>query len=116
MRQYGGSILHVARHWKRGIGHCQATLLMNANSFVINPILRKLSYDPLSDFEPICYLARTPIFIVVGATSPYRTLIELFVARAKPAKPVCGAEFGAFLQTQRDQYFRMITEANIKGE
>jgi tripartite-type tricarboxylate transporter receptor subunit TctC len=89
---------------------------MNANSFVINPILRKLSYDPLSDFEPICYLARTPIFIVVGATSPYRTLIELFVARAKPAKPVCGAEFGAFLQTQRDQYFRMITEANIKGE
>jgi hypothetical protein len=50
------------------------------------------------------------------ATSPYRTLIELFVARAKPAKPVCGAEFGAFLQAQRDQYFRMITEANIKGE
>jgi tripartite-type tricarboxylate transporter receptor subunit TctC len=32
------------------------------------------------------------------------------------AKPVCGAEFGAFLQTQRDQYFRIITEANIKGE
>jgi tripartite-type tricarboxylate transporter receptor subunit TctC len=52
-------------------------LLLNANSFVINPILRKLSYDPLSDFEPICYLARTPIFIVVGATSPSRTLIEL---------------------------------------
>jgi tripartite-type tricarboxylate transporter receptor subunit TctC len=63
------------------------TLLMNANSFVINPHLRKLSYDPLSDFEPICYLANTPMFIVVGAESPYRTLVEFFeAARAKPGQ------------------------------
>jgi tripartite-type tricarboxylate transporter receptor subunit TctC len=62
-----------------------STLLMNANSFIINPALRKLSYDPLSDFEPICYLASTPMFIVVGARSPHRTLIELFeAARTKP--------------------------------
>jgi tripartite-type tricarboxylate transporter receptor subunit TctC len=61
------------------------TLLMNANSFVINPNLRKVSYDPFGDFEPICYLASTPMFIVVGAESPYRTLVEFFeAARAKP--------------------------------
>jgi tripartite-type tricarboxylate transporter receptor subunit TctC len=35
------------------------TLLIIANSFVINPNLKKLNYDPLS-FEPICHLARSP--------------------------------------------------------
>lgn len=61
------------------------TLLINANSFVISPSLRKLTYDPLTSFDPICHLAATPMFIVVGSTSPYRTLAELFdAARSKP--------------------------------
>jgi tripartite-type tricarboxylate transporter receptor subunit TctC len=36
------------------------TLLINANPFVIDPHLRKLPYDPLTSFEPICYLANSP--------------------------------------------------------
>lgn len=40
------------------------TLLMPANSFVINPFLHKLNYDPLTSFEPICYLVRSPTVIV----------------------------------------------------
>jgi tripartite-type tricarboxylate transporter receptor subunit TctC len=63
------------------------TLLINSNSFVINPSLRKLTYDPLTSFEPICHLAVTPMFIVVNSTSPYRTLAGLFdAARAKPGE------------------------------
>src|SRR5437899_2926027 len=45
-----------------------SALLMNANSFVINPSLRKLNYDPLTSFEPICNLVSTPMFIVVAPT------------------------------------------------
>ncbi len=55
-------------------------LLMPANSFVINPLLHKLNYDPLTDFEPICYLARSPTVIVVGNSSPYATLTDLLHA------------------------------------
>jgi tripartite-type tricarboxylate transporter receptor subunit TctC len=63
------------------------TLLMTANSFVINPHLKKLSYDALSSFEPVCLLARSPHVLVVGADSPYRTLGELLdAARAKPGE------------------------------
>jgi len=63
------------------------TLLMNANSFVINPSLRKLSYDPLTAFEPVCNLVGTPMFIVVGRDSPYRTLRDLLdAARARPGE------------------------------
>jgi len=62
------------------------TLLMVANSFVINPHLRKLNYDPLSSFEPICNLVRSPTVLVVNGASPYRAFADLVAAaRAKPA-------------------------------
>jgi tripartite-type tricarboxylate transporter receptor subunit TctC len=61
------------------------TLLIVANPFVIDPHLRKVDYHPLTDFEPICYLAGQPTVIVVNSNSSYYTLAELFdAARAKP--------------------------------
>src|SRR3954464_15148757 len=50
------------------------TLLITTPEFVINAHLRKLNYDPLGSFEPICYLVRSPQLIVVNSASPYRTL------------------------------------------
>ena len=64
-----------------------ATILITTPEFVINPHVRTLSYDPLTSFEPICYLARSPQLIVVEANAPYRTLDEfLQAARANPGK------------------------------
>jgi tripartite-type tricarboxylate transporter receptor subunit TctC len=61
------------------------TLLFIAAAFVINPHLRKLNYDPLTSFEPICYLVRLPTVIVVNSASPYRTLGDLLnAAHTKP--------------------------------
>jgi tripartite-type tricarboxylate transporter receptor subunit TctC len=61
------------------------TLLVNGNPFLISPLLQKLSYDPLTSFEPICNLYRSPTVIVVNNASPYRTLADLFdAARTKP--------------------------------
>src|SRR6516162_4530919 len=61
------------------------TVLLVANSFVINPPLQRASYDPSTSFEPVCYLAATPMVLVVLGSSPYRTLNDLITAaRAKP--------------------------------
>src|SRR5262245_29192514 len=61
------------------------TLLITSPPFVINSHLRKLNYDPLTSFEPVCNLLHTPTFIVVNSASPYRTLPDLVdAARAKP--------------------------------
>jgi tripartite-type tricarboxylate transporter receptor subunit TctC len=61
------------------------TLVINANSIVINPLLRKVNYDPVTSFEPICYLVRSPQVIAVNSASPYRTLTDFIAAaRAKP--------------------------------
>ena len=61
------------------------TLGTVANSFIIHPNFKKLSYDPLTSFEPVCLLANSPQVIVVNSASPYKTLTEwLDAARAKP--------------------------------
>ena len=63
------------------------TLLVNTNGMVISAILRKVNYDPVASYEPICYLVRSPQVIVVNSASPYRTLGDLIdAARAKPAE------------------------------
>jgi tripartite-type tricarboxylate transporter receptor subunit TctC len=62
-----------------------ATLLMTYPSLVIDPHVRKVNYDPLTSFEPICKLVDAPNVIVVNSVSPYRTLAELMnAARSKP--------------------------------
>ena len=63
------------------------TLLMNNNGMTISSILRKVSYDPRTSFEPICNLVSTPQIIVVNSTQPYRTLADFVdAARAKPGE------------------------------
>ena len=63
------------------------TLLINNNGTLISAILRKVNYDPIASFEPICYLVTTPQLIVVNSASPYRTLAELLdAARLKPGE------------------------------
>jgi len=61
------------------------TLGIISNSFVVLPHTRKLNYDPLTDFAPICELASFPPLIVVNNDSPYRTFADLIGdARKKP--------------------------------
>jgi tripartite-type tricarboxylate transporter receptor subunit TctC len=61
------------------------TLLINSTDSLVIPHLRKLNYDPLTSFEPICYLVRVPLVMVVNTASPYRTLANLLdAARSKP--------------------------------
>jgi tripartite-type tricarboxylate transporter receptor subunit TctC len=63
------------------------TLLITAPYLVIAPHLRKLNFDPLTGFEPICHLVSSPGVIVVNSSSPYRTLGDfLDAARAKPGE------------------------------
>jgi tripartite-type tricarboxylate transporter receptor subunit TctC len=63
------------------------TLLINAPYLLIGPQVRKVNYDPLTSFEPICYLVSSPGIIVVNAQSPYRTLADfLAAARDKPGE------------------------------
>jgi tripartite-type tricarboxylate transporter receptor subunit TctC len=61
------------------------TLLINVAEFAINPHLRKLNYDALTSFEPICHLVNAPTVIALNGSSRYRSLVDLLdAARRKP--------------------------------
>jgi tripartite-type tricarboxylate transporter receptor subunit TctC len=63
------------------------TLLITAPYLVIAPHLRKLNFDPLTSFEPICHLVSSSGVMVVNSSSPYRTLADFVAAaRAKPGE------------------------------
>jgi tripartite-type tricarboxylate transporter receptor subunit TctC len=62
-----------------------STLLIDSNSLLIDALMQKTNYHPLTSFEPICHLVDVPTMITVNGASPYRNLSDLVdAARAKP--------------------------------
>jgi tripartite-type tricarboxylate transporter receptor subunit TctC len=69
-------------------------LLIISTDTLVPPHLRKLNFDLITSFEPICYLVSAPTVFVVNTTSPYKTLGDLLTAaRAKPGE-LTMASFG----------------------
>jgi tripartite-type tricarboxylate transporter receptor subunit TctC len=61
------------------------TLLLYSKESIINPHVRKVSYDPLNSFEPICRLVTSPTIYSVNSASSYRSLADLLdAARSNP--------------------------------
>src|SRR5262249_14160699 len=74
------------------------TVYMVNNSYVVVPHIRKVDYDPLTSFAPICNLAITPALVVVNGESPYRTLADLVgTARTRPGEVTIGSAPGTVL-------------------
>lgn len=91
-----------------------ATLLIMANSFVINPSVRAtLPYDPFS-FEPICLLVNSPQVLVVNADSPYKTLASFVTAaKARPGELNYAAVGPATTQHIAGEMFKRTAEINL---
>jgi tripartite-type tricarboxylate transporter receptor subunit TctC len=82
------------------------TLLINSTAHAVNPaIYAKLPYDTVKDFVDIAALAVQPNVLVVNATSPYKTVMDLVnFARAKPGAinfGHAGVGSGTHLNTER---------------
>jgi tripartite-type tricarboxylate transporter receptor subunit TctC len=85
------------------------TLLIVSTAFVVAPHFRKLSYNPLTSFEPICSLVSSPVVIVVNDVSPYHTLADLLsAARIGPGRLTMG---GAGPGTTTQIGFEMLRRA-----
>jgi tripartite-type tricarboxylate transporter receptor subunit TctC len=85
-RPGGGTVIatdYVARSPADG-----GTLLIMANSFVINAHVRtSLPYDPLTSFAPICLLVDSPQLLVVSGASPFKSFTDYAAAaKAKPGQ------------------------------
>jgi tripartite-type tricarboxylate transporter receptor subunit TctC len=75
------------------------TVLITSNGILTNPHLRKVGYDALTSFTPICHLTNIRSVIAVNSASPYRTLADLInAARAKPGDVTLASTQGSALQ------------------
>ncbi len=73
---------YVAR--AKGDGY---TILYDASSFALNPVLRKLPYDAKKDFIPVSQAVVVPNILVVAANSPFKTLDTIVkTVKANPGK------------------------------
>jgi len=82
------------------------TLLVNSSAHAVNPaIYAKLPYDTVKDFVDIVPLSIQPNVLVVNATSPYKTMMDLVnAAKAKPGAinfGHAGIGSGTHLSTER---------------
>jgi len=57
-------------------------------------VYKSLPYDPAKDFVPVTPLFRNHFFVVVGVTSPFKSVSDLVAAaKAKPGDMTYGSEF-----------------------
>lgn len=71
------------------------TLLFDASAFAANPALRKLPYDPKSDFVPVSLVVIAPNILVSGPKAPYKTVSELLDYARKNGDKATYASAGA---------------------
>lgn len=64
------------------------TLLFTSNTHVISGALyKKLTYDPIADFEPVIEVGSAPNVLVVHPSLPARNVVELIaLAKARPGQ------------------------------
>ena len=61
------------------------TVLLTNPAFLINPHIKKVAYDPLTNFDPVCNIVDFPLVFVVPANSPLKTMADMIaMAKAKP--------------------------------
>jgi tripartite-type tricarboxylate transporter receptor subunit TctC len=91
------------------------TVLIMSNSFVINGIVRaSLPYEPLTSFEPICFLVDSPQVLVVNESGVHRTLNDLVLAaRARPGELTYAAVGPATTQHIAGEMFKQAAGINL---
>ena len=70
------------------------TVLYDASSFAINPVLRKLPYEATKDFIPVSQAVVVPNILVVAPGSPFKSLGDLVKAAKAAPKKVTYASYG----------------------
>ena len=90
------------------------TLLVVSSSYGANPSLYKLSFNPITGFEPITLISQQPFIAVVHPSLPARSIKELVaLAKAKPGELTFASSGTGGIQHLALEYFKSATRVDI---
>jgi tripartite-type tricarboxylate transporter receptor subunit TctC len=90
------------------------TLLYVSSSYAANPSLYKLSYDPITGFEPVTLVSQQPFVVVVNLGVPAKTVKELIaLARANPGKLNYLSSGAGGIQHLATELFKSMAQVDI---
>ena len=83
IENHGGGGGNIGAAMVQGAAPDGYTLLITSSSFLINPGLQKVPYDPVGGFTPITIPSASPSVLVVNPADPAKTVKELVDAIKK---------------------------------
>ena len=90
------------------------TLLIVYPSFVINPSIRRVQYDPVKDLRAVGQISSLPMTIAVHPSLPVKTMKELVaLARSKPGEISYGTPGVGTIQHVLGELFQRTTGAKM---
>jgi tripartite-type tricarboxylate transporter receptor subunit TctC len=86
-----------------------------SSTHVLNPMLYKLTYDPVKDFSPIGLAASTPLVFVVHPSNSVANIGELIAwIKARPGKVSYGSYGNASLAHLAGELFKSMTGVDMQ--
>ena len=91
------------------------TLLVNSTITWTTPLLRKVSYDVIRDFTPICLIEMSPNVVATHPSMPVKSIKELIaLARARPGELNYGSSAGVGSNSHiAAELFKSMTNINL---
>lgn len=91
------------------------TLLMaTASTIVINPLVNKVRFDPIRDFDAVVHIANVPLILVVHPAVPAKTVRELInLANVQPGKINFASSGEGTISHLAGELFKILTGTEI---
>lgn len=91
------------------------TLLMaTASTIVINPLVNKVRFDPIRDFDAVVHIANVPLILVVHPAVPARSVQDLIsLAKAQPGKINFASSGDGTISHLAGELFKLLTGTDM---
>lgn len=89
-------------------------LLVATNHAIVSSLYRKLSYDPIKDFEPVGLVSTAPTILIVNSSLPVKSVSDLIaLAKARPGQLSYGSSGNGATPHLNMELFKTIAGLDI---
>lgn len=89
-------------------------LMVTASTIVINPLVSKVRFDPIRDFEPVVHVSTVPLVLVVHPSVPAKSVRELIsLARVQPGKINFASSGEGTISHLAGELFKLLTGTDM---